>query len=331
MASSSGLPWSERLVHRDGVRLSCRDWGSPAGAGDEKAAGDPRVPRDLRTPGDPRTPSIPRTPGDPRTRRDLRTPSHPRTPIDVLLLHGLAGHAGEWDDTARLLRDSGFRVVALDQRGHGLSERQPADGDVSRAAYVADAVAVIDRLGLDRPVLVGQSLGGSTALLTASAHPGLLRALVLVEAGPGGTDPGVQEQIASRLRAWPVPFPTRAAAVAYLGGGTDAVGEGWARGLEERPDGLWPRFDPEVMVRSLDDSTRRSFWDEWAAVRCPVLAVLGQGGHGGIIGGAEYAEMARRLPALHGTSLPGTGHDVHLERPGLLHRLIVDFLEGDAR
>ncbi|WP_306326277.1 alpha/beta fold hydrolase [Streptomyces venezuelae] len=243
---------------------------------------------------------------------------------DVLLLHGLAGHVGEWDGTARLLRDSGHRVVALDQRGHGASERHP--GDVSRAAYVADAVAVVDELGLDRPVLVGQSLGGSTALLTAAAHPALPRALVLVEAGPGGANAGVQEQIGGWLRAWPVPFPTREVAAAYLGGGREPVGEGWARGLEERPDGLWPRFDPEVMVRSLDEIATRSFWDEWAAITCPTLTVLGQGEQGGIISGAEYAEMVRLRPSLHGASLPGTGHDVHLERPDVLHRLIVDFL-----
>ncbi|MER5965160.1 alpha/beta hydrolase [Streptomyces sp. NPDC002057] len=247
---------------------------------------------------------------------------------DVLLLHGLAGHSGEWDATARLLRDSGHRVVALDQRGHGGSERHP--GDVSRAAHVADAVAVVDALGLRRPVLVGQSLGGSTALLTASAHPGLPRALVLVEAGPGGANPGVQEQIGGWLRAWPLPFASREVAAAYLGDGKQSVGEGWAAGLEERADGLWPRFDPEVMVRSLDENATRAFWDEWSAVACPTLTVLGQGEQGGIIGGGEYAEMVRLRPALHGASVPGAGHDLHLERPGILHGLIVDFLREVA-
>ncbi|MER8234823.1 alpha/beta hydrolase [Streptomyces sp. NPDC094049] len=276
MTNSSGSPWSERHVSRDGVRLSVRDWG---GSG-----------------------------------------------TDVLLLHGLAGHSGEWDATARLLRDSGHRVVALDQRGHGASERRPED--VSRAAYVADAVAVIEELDLERPVLIGQSLGGSTALLTAAAHPALPRALVLVEAGPGGAHPGTQEQIAGWLAAWPVPFPSREVAAAYLGGGKEPVGDGWAGGLEERADGLHPRFDSEVMVRSLDENVRRAFWDEWAAVACPVLAVLGQGEQGGIIGGDEYAEMVRLRPALHGVSLPGAGHDVHLERPDLLHRLVLGFLRN---
>lgn len=70
----------------------------------------------------------------------------------VVLLHGLAGHAGEWDAAAAHLSPR-HRVVAVDQRGHGASERRPAD--VSRAAYVADVVAVCEQLGLHRPVLVG--------------------------------------------------------------------------------------------------------------------------------------------------------------------------------
>ncbi|MGW4700719.1 alpha/beta fold hydrolase [Streptomyces sp. NPDC004285] len=240
---------------------------------------------------------------------------------DTLLLHGLAGHSGEWDALAPLLRDAGHRVVALDQRGHGASERHPED--VSRAAYVADVVALVAELGLVRPLLIGQSLGGHTALLTAAAHPALPRALVLVEAGPGGAEPGVAEQIGDWLRAWPLPFPSREAAVAYLGNGKRDVGEGWADGLEARDGGLWPRFDPDVMQRSLEENGRRAFWEEWAAVSCPGLAVLGQDG---IIDGGEYAEMVRLRPGLHGLSLPGTGHDVHLERPGVLGGVILDFV-----
>ncbi|WP_459754673.1 alpha/beta fold hydrolase [Streptomyces sennicomposti] len=55
-----------------------------------------------------------------------------------------------------------------------------------------DVIAIVDHLALQRPVLVGQSLGGHTAMLTAAAHPGLVRALVLVEAGPGRAPDGGQ-------------------------------------------------------------------------------------------------------------------------------------------
>lgn len=65
--------------------------------------------------------------------RDRGGPGEP-----VVLLHGLAGHAGEWEVVASRLI-ARYRVVAVDQRGHGASERHPQD--VSRAAYVADVVA----------------------------------------------------------------------------------------------------------------------------------------------------------------------------------------------
>ncbi|MGW4895658.1 alpha/beta fold hydrolase [Kitasatospora sp. NPDC004240] len=235
----------------------------------------------------------------------------------VLLLHGLAGHAGEWDHQASLL-SARHRVIALDQRGHGHSERHPAD--VTRDAHVADVLAVIEQLGLDRPALVGQSLGGHTALLTAAAHPDRIGALVLVEAAPGRPDPATPAMIAGWLDSWPTPFPSRQDAVAFLGGG--AVGEGWAAGLEERDGGWWPRFDRDVMVATIA-ANDRARWLDWDRIGCPTLLVLGQRG---IIPPADADEMLTRRPATRAVGLPGTGHDVHLEQPDELHRLLADFL-----
>lgn len=250
--------------------------------------------------------------------RDWGGPGQP-----LVLLHGLAGTAGEWDVPARHL-SSRYRVVAVDQRGHGASERRP--GDVSRAAYVADVVAVVDRLALRRPVLVGQSLGGHTAMLTAAAHPALVRALVLVEAGPGGPNPDGPADIGAWLDSWPAPFPSREAAAAFLGGGP--VGAGWAAGLEEREDGWWPRFDRDVMVRSLAENAGRSFLREWGQVTCPTLVVLAQSS---FIPAREADEMLRQRPATLAMSIPGTGHDLHLEQPGILHATLAEFLDGLTR
>ncbi|WP_405463053.1 alpha/beta hydrolase [Streptomyces jietaisiensis] len=241
----------------------------------------------------------------------------------VVLLHGLAGHAGEWDATAARLSTT-HRVVAVDQRGHGASERLPAD--VSRAAYGEDVLAVTDRLGLQPPVLVGQSLGGHTAVLTAARHPGLVRALVLVEAGAGEPGPGTPADIGAWLDSWPVPFPSREAAVRFFGGGP--VGEGWADGLEEREGGLWPRFDRDTMVASLAELARCSFAAEWSGVSCPTLLVLARSS---LLPPAEIDELLRRRPGLTSVSVPGTGHDLHLERPGVLHELISRFLADGRR
>ncbi|MFE9802895.1 alpha/beta fold hydrolase [Streptomyces goshikiensis] len=266
------MTWTDRIVVREGIRISCRDWGG---------SGPP-----------------------------------------IVLLHGLAGHAGEWDTLARSLSRR-YRVVAVDQRGHGASERRP--GDVSRAAYVADAVAVIGQLDLRRPVLVGQSLGGHTAMLAAAAHPDLLRALVLIEAGPGGSSPDVQAEIGAALGAWPTPFPSRRVAVEFFGGG--AVGEGWAAGLEERADGLWPSFDRDVMVEALKENAQRSFWDQWTAITCPTLVILGQSG---IISACEAEAMLQRRPGAVAVSVPEAGHDVHLEHPEILQQVLQEFLDQVA-
>ncbi|MFF2081476.1 alpha/beta fold hydrolase [Kitasatospora sp. NPDC058162] len=247
--------------------------------------------------------------------RDWDGPGQP-----VVLLHGLAGHSGEWELLAGEL-SSRHRVVAVDQRGHGASERRPED--VSRAAYVADVTAVVEQLGLRRPVLVGQSLGGHTAMLTAAAHPALVGGLVLVEAGAGGPNPEVAGEVGGWLDSWPTPFPSREAAAEFLGGGP--VGAGWAAGLEEREDGWWPRFDREVMVASLAELTRRSFLDEWARITCPTLVVLAQSG---FIPAPEVDEMLRQGPATMAVSVPRAGHDLHLERPEVLHGVLAEFLDG---
>src|SRR4051794_12109479 len=89
----------------------------------------------------------------------------------VVLLHGLAGSARE---IARPL--PGHRVIAPDQRGHGHSVRRPTD--VSRKAYIADVVHLIEAWADGDPVtLAGQSMGAHTAMLTAAGHPELVSGL----------------------------------------------------------------------------------------------------------------------------------------------------------
>ena len=266
----------------------------------------------------------------------------------VVLLHGLAGHSGEWDTTAAWMSER-YRVITVDQRGQGASERHPAD--VSRAAYVADVIAVIehtrecgpgastdpDRLPGRHPrepapaddgrpgpvVLVGQSLGGHTAMLAAAARPDLVRALVMVEASPGLPDADGVADVERWLASWPVPFPSPDAAARFFGGG--AAGAGWAAGLEEREDGWWPRFDPALMVRSLTDESGRSFWREWEQVACPTLVVLAGSG---IISSMDVREMTRTRPDAVMAHVPGAGHDVHLEAPDQLRSVLEDFLEA---
>jgi pimeloyl-ACP methyl ester carboxylesterase len=222
-----------------------------------------------------------------------------------LLLHGAAGHAGEWSGVAAWLSPLG-RVVALDLRGHGRSERHP--GPTGLEALVADARATAASFD-SAPIVLGQSLGGSIAIALAAHAPELVRALVVVEASPSA-DPSASRAVRSWLDSWPVPFASGAEAAEFFGGHTR--GAAWAAGLEETEAGRIPRFDPDVV----EDVTRAvagvDLWSDWRRVACPVLVV--RGGRGDVTA-AETEQMTAANPRAVALRVEGAGHDVHLDEP----------------
>lgn len=245
----------------------------------------------------------------------------------VLLLHGLAGHAEEWSDTASWLTTD-HHVFAQDLRGHGRSERQPED--VSLEALATDAVAAIHHIG-EPVILGGQSLGGLISIIVAARQPDLVRALVVVEASPAGLDEAgtltLASQLERQLGSWPVPFRTREEAVEYFGGSSVSA-TAWTDGLEERDGGLWPRFEVDVMVRMIHDTVGGTCWDEWEHVRCPVLLVRGETGS---LAASDAGEMVRRLPSARLVTVAEAGHDVHLEQPEGWRGTLSAFLQEVSR
>ncbi|MBV1853312.1 alpha/beta fold hydrolase [Catellatospora tritici] len=231
----------------------------------------------------------------------------------VLLLPGLCGYAGEWSATAEWLVAT-HHVYALDPRGHGASQTRP--GDVSREAHVADTVAALTRIG--PVVLVGQSLGGHTAMLTAATRPDLVARLVLVEAGPKGGD-GTADTIDRWLASWPVPFPDLATAAEFLGGGL--VGPAWAGGLRQHPDGWRPVFERDVMVATVAGA-HAPRWAEFARIDCDILLVRGSAG---FMDADEFTRMAEH-PKVTAVEVEGAGHDVHLDSPQQWRDALTAFL-----
>lgn len=98
----------------------------------------------------------------------------------ILLLHGLASSSHIWDLVAPRLAPR-FRVVAYDQRGHGLSGKPSSGYGFDR--LIADAVAVIRTLELERPEVVGHSWGANVALQLAVDRPQLVSSGVLIDGG----------------------------------------------------------------------------------------------------------------------------------------------------
>jgi pimeloyl-ACP methyl ester carboxylesterase len=237
----------------------------------------------------------------------------------VILLHGLAGHAAEWSQTARWLSEH-HHVVAFDARGHGGSERVPPD--VSRSAHIADAAYVIEQMGLEPCAVIGQSIGGVTALLLAAAHPALVQSLIVAEAAPVTPDETGIKQVEQSLSRWPVPFPTRAAAVEFFGG-PSIPADAWADGLRERQGGWWPQFDIQVMLRTLREAPPATYWQEWAGIRCPTLIVRGQKG---ALSASDARRMLDTLPGSRAIEIAEAGHDVHLEQSIQWQHAIEEFL-----
>lgn len=94
----------------------------------------------------------------------------------ILLLHGITSFGGTWDWIVPALAER-FRVLRLDFRGHGESDRAP--DEYSPAGYVSDAVAVLEQVAGEPCSVMGHSLGGAIAAALAQGRPELLRAVIM--------------------------------------------------------------------------------------------------------------------------------------------------------
>ncbi|WP_152362712.1 alpha/beta fold hydrolase [Microlunatus speluncae] len=112
-------------------------------------------------------------------RLHVREHGDPAAPA-AILLHGIGGDHTTWDRVAEHLADR-FRVIAVDQRGHGASDRADT---YSFRLLAEDVWHLADALGLDRVTLIGHSMGGLAALVAAQLRPDRIDALVVEEAPP---------------------------------------------------------------------------------------------------------------------------------------------------
>ncbi|MEA3002904.1 MAG: hypothetical protein QOH81_1692 [Sphingomonadales bacterium] len=99
----------------------------------------------------------------------------------LVLLHGFGSSLYTWDGWVRQLAGR-RRLIRLDLPGFGLTGPAP-DGDYTAERYVRVVAALLDRLGVERADIAGNSMGGRTALMFALEHPGRIRKLILVDAG----------------------------------------------------------------------------------------------------------------------------------------------------
>jgi pimeloyl-ACP methyl ester carboxylesterase len=250
--------------------------------------------------------------------------------VPVLLLHGLASSRRFWDLVVPGL--GGLRVVALDQRGHGDSERPsgPYDG----ATVVDDALTALDALGLSRAVVVGHSWGASTALRLAATAPERVLAVVAVDGGLGSARDAGTSRAEARERLTPprtaLPPEDLRAMVSRgpLGPWWSADVEGallplFAVGADGLARARLPFSAHMAIVDDLLDSDVTALLPD---IRCPAWLVS----CGPVSGDDSWAE--RRAAALeHAGSVlarprllrwSGALHDVPLQWPALVSGLV---------
>jgi pimeloyl-ACP methyl ester carboxylesterase len=253
----------------------------------------------------------------------LRATRWPGSGTPVLLLHGLASTRRFWDLVVPGL--AGLPVLALDQRGHGDSDRP--DGPYDAQTVVADALTALDAVGVSRAVVVGHSWGAWTALRLAAAAPSRVLAVVAVDGGTlRAPSPGVT---AESLRARMMPPRTALPLdelLAVLRSGP--LAPWWSPAVEAAvlpifglgDDGLVrARLPFEAHMAIVDDLIAADLEPALAAVRCPAWLV-------------SCSPDADRAAALDGTAAllaqprvqrwEGALHDVPLQWPALVAGLV---------
>ncbi|WP_328913995.1 MULTISPECIES: alpha/beta fold hydrolase [unclassified Streptomyces] len=245
----------------------------------------------------------------------------------VLMLHGLLGRASHWAPTARRLAPR-FRALALDQRGHGRSDKP--EGPYTPDAYAADAIAAVEQLGLAPVTLVGHAMGALTAWQCAARRPDLVAAVVLCDMRASALGEAGQREWADWLESWPLPFATLADVRRWFAEEdpwadppSPARGDFFAEVMTEDEDGWRPLHTPEHVLLSREPWIRDAHWDELARVGCPALVVRGPDGE---LGRAEAQEMVRVLPRGRYAEIADAGHLVPWDRPDAWHEVVEGFL-----
>lgn len=246
----------------------------------------------------------------------------------LVMLHGFTGHAHTWDYTARALADQ-YRVLALDQRGHGDTDWAPLYGS---RPMVGDLLAFLDALGLDRVTLMGLSMGGNVAYLFAAAHPERIERLIIVDIGPE-VAPSGGARIAAGLSG-PDVFASEDEAVAQARTANprptdESLRHRVSHNLRPLPDGrLTFKWDKAMRdgTATRDDHTVEERWEAWRGVRGPLLLV--RGGESDILTAEFAARMLTENPAATCVLVPDSGHSITLDRPEGLVDVLLPWLAG---
>jgi esterase len=239
-----------------------------------------------------------------------------KTPL--VCLHGHTGQAHIWDEFAEAMAPH-YHVLAVDQRGHGDSQR--AETGYARDRFVEDLAAFVDSLGLSRFVLAGLSMGGWNSLLYTADHPERVERVIIVDIAPEPS-PEWAAQMASRPPT-PMDFPTLETAVQWIRQGNPWASDARLRQdaenkMKQREDGQWTwKADPSLFNVPLADMTDPGhiarYWKALETIPCPILEVRGT--ESSLVSDEVVQRMEKLGKQFRSVDVPGAGHVVTVDKP----------------
>lgn len=252
--------------------------------------------------------------------------------VPYVLVHGLASNARMWRGVAARLAARGHAVAAVDLRGHGRSDKPRHGYDF--ATVTADVAAVAAALGLDRPVVAGQSWGGNVVLELAARHPDVPRGVVCLD---GGTI-----ELSRRFATW------EEAAAALAPPRIDGMTAGDFEALVRRDHAGWPESGIDGVLANVevgeDGQVRarlsrehhmtilRALWEHrpstrYPRVAAPVLLITAESqAPWAADKRADVEEAVAAIPTARSQWLTGH-HDLHAEQPDAVARLLLDAVD----
>ena len=257
--------------------------------------------------------------------RDYAPASGPAK-LPVIAIHGLTRNSADFEVIAPLIAQSGRRVLAIDIRGRGRSDRAPDPMTYQPATYAQDVLALLNQTGIERAVFLGTSMGGLITMALAAIRSKVIAAAIVNDVGPEVAKEGL-----ARIAAYsgqPVDTPTWADAAAYareinavaLPHYGDADWMAFARRtFVEGPEGA-PilNYDPDIAVPIRAAGAKALVPNLWPmfgrlARGRPVLLVRGQTSD--LLSEKIAAKMRKRAPKMDYVEVPGVGHAPMLDEP----------------
>ena len=233
----------------------------------------------------------------------------------VIMLHGYSDSSFSFSRVVPLLPPS-LRVIVLDQRGHGRSDRTP--GDYSMDAMARDVIALMDRVGVTSATLVGHSMGSFVARRAAVLAPHHIERLVLVGASDVFFSPAVRELQESIVA---LKDPVEPAFVREFQYSTVQV---------PPPDDFMARVIDESLI--LDADTWKGVFAGMASyvpaepdIRVPTFVIGGD--RDAVFSEAAQRSLARAIKGADIEILPGVGHTPHWEVPAQFVEKLLQVLE----